>query len=298
MILSNFIIVKEGIILEEVKEIMKKYKIEKFFIVDDEGNLKGFIIIKDIEKVVKYLNAVKDSKGRLFCAAVVGVLKDIDECVDVFVKVQVDVIVVDIVYGYLKGVIEMVKRIKLRYLYIQVVVGNIVIVEAVCDLIEVGVDCVKVGIGLGFICIIRVVVGIGVLQIIVIMDVVEVVKEYGIFVIVDGGIRYLGDIIKVLAVGVDVVMIGSFFVGCEESSGECEIYQGRRFKVYRGMGLFFVMKVGSKDRYFQEDVLKFVFEGVEGRVLYKGLFEDIVFQFIGGLKFGMGYCGVRIIKEF
>lgn len=294
---SNLITAKEGITLEEAKEIMKKHKIEKLPIVDDEGNLKGLITIKDIEKAVKYPNAAKDSKGRLLCAAAVGVSKDTDERVDALVKAQVDVIVVDTAHGHSKGVIETVKRIKSRYPHIQVVAGNIATAEAARDLIEAGADCVKVGIGPGSICTTRVVAGIGVPQITAIMDVAEVAKEYGIPVIADGGIRYSGDITKALAAGADVVMIGSLFAGCEESPGECEIYQGRRFKVYRGMGSLSAMKAGSKDRYFQEDASKLVPEGVEGRVPYKGPLEDTVFQLIGGLKSGMGYCGARTIKE-
>ncbi|AEM73684.1 IMP dehydrogenase [Caldicellulosiruptor acetigenus] len=294
---SNLITAKEGITLEEAKEIMKKHKIEKLPIVDDEGDLKGLITIKDIEKAVKYPNAAKDSKGRLLCAAAVGVSKDTDERVDALVKAQVDVIVVDTAHGHSKGVIETVKRIKSRYPHIQVVAGNIATAEAARDLIEAGADCVKVGIGPGSICTTRVVAGIGVPQITAIMDVAEVAKEYGIPVIADGGIRYSGDITKALAAGADVVMIGSLFAGCEESPGECEIYQGRRFKVYRGMGSLSAMKAGSKDRYFQEDASKLVPEGVEGRVPYKGPLEDTVFQLIGGLKSGMGYCGARTIKE-
>jgi len=297
MTASNLITAKEGITLEEAKEIMKKHKIEKLPIVDDDGNLKGLITIKDIEKAVKYPNAAKDSKGRLLCAAAVGVSRDTDERVDALVKAQVDVIVVDTAHGHSKGVIETVKKIKLRYPNIQVVAGNIATAEAARDLIEAGADCVKVGIGPGSICTTRVVAGIGVPQITAIMDVAKVAKEYGIPVIADGGIRYSGDITKALAAGADVVMIGSLFAGCEESPGECEIYQGRRFKVYRGMGSLSAMKAGSKDRYFQEDASKLVPEGVEGRVPYKGPLEDTVFQLIGGLKSGMGYCGARTIKE-
>jgi len=297
MTASNLIAAKEGITLEEAKEIMKKHKIEKLPIVDDDGNLKGLITIKDIEKAVKYPNAAKDSKGRLLCAAAVGVSRDTDERVDALVKAQVDVIVVDTAHGHSKGVIETVKKIKSRYPNIQVVAGNIATAEAARDLIEAGADCVKVGIGPGSICTTRVVAGIGVPQITAIMDVAKVAKEYGIPVIADGGIRYSGDITKALAAGADVVMIGSLFAGCEESPGECEIYQGRRFKVYRGMGSLSAMKAGSKDRYFQEDASKLVPEGVEGRVPYKGPLEDTVFQLIGGLKSGMGYCGARTIKE-
>lgn len=294
---SNLITAKEGITLEEAKEIMKKHKIEKLPIVDDDGNLKGLITIKDIEKAVKYPNAAKDSKGRLLCAAAVGVSKDTEQRVDALVKAQVDVIVVDTAHGHSKGVIETVKKIKAKYPNLQVVAGNIATAEAAYDLIKAGADCIKVGIGPGSICTTRVVAGIGVPQITAIMDCADVAKEYGIPVIADGGIRYSGDITKALAAGADVVMIGSLFAGCEESPGECEIYQGRRFKVYRGMGSLSAMKAGSKDRYFQEDASKLVPEGVEGRVPYKGPLEDTVFQLIGGLKAGMGYCGARTIKE-
>ncbi|WP_039766394.1 IMP dehydrogenase [Caldicellulosiruptor sp. F32] len=294
---SNLITAKEGITLEEAKEIMKKHKIEKLPIVDDEGNLKGLITIKDIEKAVKYPNAAKDSKGRLLCAAAVGVSKDTEQRVEALVKAQVDVIVVDTAHGHSKGVIETVKKIKAKYPNLQVVAGNIATAEAAHDLIKAGADCIKVGIGPGSICTTRVVAGIGVPQITAIMDCAEVAKEYGIPVIADGGIRYSGDITKALAAGADVVMIGSLFAGCEESPGECEIYQGRRFKVYRGMGSLSAMKAGSKDRYFQEDASKLVPEGVEGRVPYKGPLEDTVFQLVGGLKAGMGYCGARTIKE-
>jgi len=294
---SNLITAKEGITLEEAKEIMKKHKIEKLPIVDDEGNLKGLITIKDIEKAVKYPNAAKDSRGRLLCAAAVGVSKDTEQRVDALVKAQVDVIVVDTAHGHSKGVIETVKKIKAKYPNLQVVAGNIATAEAAHDLIKAGADCIKVGIGPGSICTTRVVAGIGVPQITAIMDCADVAKEYGIPVIADGGIRYSGDITKALAAGADVVMIGSLFAGCEESPGECEIYQGRRFKVYRGMGSLSAMKAGSKDRYFQEDASKLVPEGVEGRVPYKGPLEDTVFQLVGGLKAGMGYCGARTIKE-
>lgn len=294
---SNLITAKEGITLEEAKEIMKKHKIEKLPIVDDDGNLKGLITIKDIEKAVKYPNAAKDSKGRLLCAAAVGVSKDTEQRVDALVKAQVDVIVIDTAHGHSKGVIETVKKIKAKYPNLQVVAGNIATAEAAHDLIKAGADCIKVGIGPGSICTTRVVAGIGVPQITAIMDCADVAKEYGIPVIADGGIRYSGDITKALAAGADVVMIGSLFAGCEESPGECEIYQGRRFKVYRGMGSLSAMKAGSKDRYFQEDASKLVPEGVEGRVPYKGPLEDTVFQLVGGLKAGMGYCGARTIKE-
>ncbi|WP_271629604.1 IMP dehydrogenase [Caldicellulosiruptor sp. DIB 104C] len=294
---SNLITAKEGITLEEAKEIMKKHKIEKLPIVDDEGNLKGLITIKDIEKAVKYPNAAKDSRGRLLCAAAVGVSKDTEQRVEALVKAQVDVIVVDTAHGHSKGVIETVKKIKAKYPNLQVVAGNIATAEAAHDLIKAGADCIKVGIGPGSICTTRVVAGIGVPQITAIMDCADVAKEYGIPVIADGGIRYSGDITKALAAGADVVMIGSLFAGCEESPGECEIYQGRRFKVYRGMGSLSAMKAGSKDRYFQEDASKLVPEGVEGRVPYKGPLEDTVFQLVGGLKAGMGYCGARTIKE-
>lgn len=294
---TNLITAKEGITIEEAKDILKKNKIEKLPIIDAEGILKGLITIKDIEKAAKYPNAAKDSKGRLLCAAAVGVSNDTEKRVDALVNAKVDVIVVDTAHGHTRGVIEVVKMIKIKYPDIQVVAGNIATKEAAYDLIQAGADCIKVGIGPGSICTTRVVAGIGVPQITAIMDCAEVAFEYGIPVIADGGIRYSGDITKALAAGANVVMIGSLFAGCEESPGESEIYQGRRFKVYRGMGSISAMKAGSKDRYFQEDAAKLVPEGVEGRVPYKGPLEDTVFQLIGGLRAGMGYCGAKNIKE-
>lgn len=287
----------EGTTLKQAQEILREHKIEKLPIVDSEGYLKGLITIKDIEKAIQYPNSAKDAKGRLLCGAAVGVTNDMMKRVEALVKSKVDVVVIDSAHGHSKNVIEAVKRVKNAYPELQVIAGNIATSEATRDLIEAGADAVKVGIGPGSICTTRVVAGIGVPQITAISDCYEVAKEFGIPVIADGGVKYSGDIPKAIAAGASVVMIGNLFAGTEESPGESEIYQGRRFKVYRGMGSLGAMQKGSKDRYFQEDSNKLVPEGVEGRVPYKGPLSDTVFQLIEGLKHGMGYCGTRTIKE-
>ena len=255
------------------------------------------ITIKDIEKTIEYPNSARDESGRLLAGAAVGITQDMLERVDALVKAKVDVIVVDTAHGHSKGVIDAVKRIKLEYPSLQVIAGNVATAEATVDLIEAGADAIKVGIGPGSICTTRVVTGVGVPQVTAIMDCAKAAKEYDIPVIADGGIKYSGDITKALAAGANVVMIGSLFAGTDESPGEEELYEGRRFKVYRGMGSIGAMQSGSKDRYFQEDTKKLVPEGVEGRVPYRGPLGDVVFQLIGGVRSGMGYVGARTIKE-
>ncbi|AUG58933.1 IMP dehydrogenase [Acetivibrio saccincola] len=294
---ENLVTAPEGTTLDEAQEILRKHKIEKLPIVDSEGNLKGLITIKDIEKAIEFPNSAKDSKGRLLAGAAVGVTSDMMERVKALVDVKVDVITLDSAHGHSKNIIEGVKRIKDAYPDIQVIAGNVATAEATRDLIEAGADAVKVGIGPGSICTTRVIAGIGVPQITAIYDCAQAAKEYGIKIIADGGIKYSGDIAKAIAAGADVVMIGNLFAGTEESPGESEIFQGRRFKVYRGMGSLAAMQKGSKDRYFQEDANKLVPEGVEGRVPYKGPLSDIVFQLVEGLKHGMGYCGAKNIED-
>ena len=260
---SPLITAKEGTTLEEALEILKKHKIEKLPLVDDENNLKGLITIKDIEKAKAYPNAAKDSKGRLLCGASVGITNDMMERVEALVKANVDVITLDTAHGHSKGVIEGVRKIKSVYPELQIIAGNIATAEAVRDLVEAGADCVKVGIGPGSICTTRVVAGVGVPQLTAVMDCVEEGRKYGVPVIADGGLKYSGDIVKALAAGAQVCMMGSMLAGCEESPGETEIYQGRTYKVYRGMGSLAAMEKGSSDRYFQNGTKKFVPEGVE-----------------------------------
>ena len=290
---ENLITANEKTTVEEAKEILKKHKIEKLPIVDEEGNLKGLITMKDIEKVKRFPNAAKDDKGRLLCGAGVGVTANMMERIDALVKAQVDVIVLDTAHGHSQGVLEAVKKIKKAYPTLQVIAGNVATAEAVEDLIKAGADCVKVGIGPGSICTTRVVAGVGVPQLTAVMDCAEMGRKYGIPVIADGGLKYSGDIVKALAAGASVAMLGSLFAGCEEAPGEMEIYQGRSYKVYRGMGSLAAMESGSKDRYFQEGNKKLVPEGVEGRVAYKGPVADTIFQLIGGIRSGMGYLGSK-----
>ena len=294
---SPLITAKEGTTLEEALEILKKHKIEKLPLVDDENNLKGLITIKDIEKAKAYPNAAKDSKGRLLCGASVGITNDMMERVEALVKANVDVITLDTAHGHSKGVIEGVRKIKSVYPELQIIAGNIATAEAVRDLVEAGADCVKVGIGPGSICTTRVVAGVGVPQLTAVMDCVEEGRKYGVPVIADGGLKYSGDIVKALAAGAQVCMMGSMLAGCEESPGETEIYQGRTYKVYRGMGSLAAMEKGSSDRYFQNGTKKFVPEGVEGRVAYKGPVADTLFQLLCGIKSGMGYLGAPTLDD-
>ena len=294
---SPLITAKEGTTLEEALEILKKHKIEKLPLIDDDNNLKGLITIKDIEKAKAYPNAAKDSKGRLLCGASVGITNDMMERVEALVKAKVDVITLDTAHGHSKGVIEGVRKIKSVYPELQIIAGNIATAEAVRDLVEAGADCVKVGIGPGSICTTRVVAGVGVPQLTAVMDCVEEGRKYGVPVIADGGLKYSGDIVKALAAGAQVCMMGSMLAGCEESPGETEIYQGRTYKVYRGMGSLAAMEKGSSDRYFQNGTKKFVPEGVEGRVAYKGPVADTLFQLLGGIKSGMGYLGAPTLDD-
>ena len=293
---EGLVTAKEGITLEEAKKILGAARVEKLPIVDDEGTLKGLITIKDIEKAIKYPNSAKDSSGRLLCGAAVGITANVMARVDALVKAQVDVIVIDSAHGHSANIIRALKEIKAAYPDLQVIAGNVATGEATRDLIEAGADCVKVGIGPGSICTTRVVSGIGVPQISAIMDCYEVAKEYDIPIIADGGIKFSGDITKAIAAGGSVCMMGSLFAGCDEAPGDFELYQGRKYKVYRGMGSMSAMEAGSKDRYFQEGQAKLVPEGVEGRVAYRGSVEDMVFQLVGGLRSGMGYCGAKDIK--
>lgn len=292
---ENLITAQEGISMENALEILRKYKIEKLPLVDEQGHLKGLITIKDIEKTRSHPNAAKDEQGRLLCAAAVGITQDMMDRVDALVKSKVDVIVLDTAHGHSKNVIEAVKIIKSKYPELQLIAGNIATGEAAKALIHAGVDAIKVGIGPGSICTTRVIAGIGVPQISAIMDAYEVAKNFDVPVIADGGIKYSGDVTKALAAGADTVMIGSLFAGCSESPGEEELFEGRRFKVYRGMGSLAAMKAGSSDRYFQQNSKKLVPEGVEGRVEYKGPVADVVFQLLGGVRAGMGYCGCKTI---
>ena len=297
---EGLITAPEGITLEEAKAILAKARKEKLPIVDKDNNLKGLITIKDIEKQIKYPLSAKDAQGRLLCGAGVGITTNMMDRVDALVKAHVDVIVVDSAHGHSKNILEAVKNIKKTYPDLQVIAGNVATGEAVKALIESGADAVKIGIGPGSICTTRVVAGIGVPQITAIMDAYKVAKEYNIPIIADGGIKYSGDMTKAIAAGANVCMMGSIFAGCDESPGTFELYQGRKYKVYRGMGSLAAMENGSKDRYFQEDAKKLVPEGVEGRVAYKGSVEDTVFQLIGGLRSGMGYCGapnIETLKE-
>ncbi|MBE6071432.1 MAG: IMP dehydrogenase [Clostridium butyricum] len=290
---ENLITAPENTTVEEAKEILKKHKIEKLPLVDANGCLKGLITMKDIEKVKKFPNAAKDEKGRLLCGAAVGVTGNMMERVEALVKANVDVITLDTAHGHSKGVLDAVTEIKKAYPELQVIAGNVATAEATEDLIKAGADCVKVGIGPGSICTTRVVAGVGVPQLTAVMDCAEVGRKYGIPVIADGGLKYSGDIVKALAAGASVAMMGSLFAGCEEAPGELEIYQGRSYKVYRGMGSLAAMEKGSKDRYFQEGNKKLVPEGVEGRVAFKGYVSDTIFQIMGGIKSGMGYLGSK-----
>ena len=293
---EGLITAQVGITLEEAKKILAKSRKEKLPIVDKDGNLAGLITIKDIEKQIQYPLAAKDSQGRLLCGAAVGVTANILDRVAALVEKHVDCIVIDTAHGHSANVLKVIKMVRDAYPDLQIIAGNVATGAATEALIKAGVDCVKIGIGPGSICTTRVVAGIGVPQITAIMDAYEVAKKYDIPIIADGGIKYSGDMTKAIAAGASVCMMGSIFAGCDESPGTFELYQGRKYKVYRGMGSIAAMEKGSKDRYFQTGAKKLVPEGVEGRVAYKGTVEDTVFQLMGGLRSGMGYCGAPDIK--
>ena len=294
---EGLVTAKVGITLEDAKKILAKARKEKLPIVDDEYNLKGLITIKDIEKQIKYPNSAKDAKGRLLCGAGVGITANVLERTAALVDAQVDVVVLDSAHGHSANVIRCVTMIKDKFPDLQVIAGNVATGEATRDLIKAGADAVKVGIGPGSICTTRVVAGIGVPQITAVMNCYEVAKEYGIPIIADGGIKYSGDITKAIAAGANVCMMGSMLAGCDESPGTFELYQGRKYKEYRGMGSIAAMENGSKDRYFQTNAKKLVPEGVEGRVAYKGSVEDTIFQLMGGVRSGMGYCGTATVED-
>ncbi len=294
---DNLVTAPVGTTLEQAKEILSRHRVEKLPLVDADGFLKGLITIKDIEKAVQYPNSARDSRGRLLCGAAIGVTADVLDRAAALAESQVDVLVLDSAHGHSKGILDCVGKVKAAFPDIALIAGNIATGEAARDLIEAGADAVKVGIGPGSICTTRVVAGIGVPQITAVFDVAQAAAQYGIPVIADGGIKYSGDIVKALAAGGNVVMLGSLLAGCEESPSDSEIYQGRQFKVYRGMGSLGAMSMGSKDRYFQQDSKKLVPEGVEGRVPYKGPVSDTVYQMVGGIRAGMGYVGCHTIEE-
>ncbi|MFI3115066.1 MAG: IMP dehydrogenase [Clostridia bacterium] len=294
---ENLITSKVGTTLDEARAILAKHKIEKLPLVDDNFALKGLITIKDIEKAVRYPNTARDLEGRLLVGAAIGVTEDVLERSKMLLDAGADVLVLDSAHGHSQGILSCIKKIKAEFPNSQIIAGNVATAEATIDLIEAGADCVKVGIGPGSICTTRVVAGIGVPQITAVYDSACAASKYGVPVIADGGIKYSGDIVKALAAGASVVMAGSLLAGCDESPGETEIYQGRQFKVYRGMGSLTSMAKGSKDRYFQEDNKKLVPEGVEGRVPYKGMTADTIYQLMGGLRSGMGYCGAHTIES-
>lgn len=294
---EHLVTAKEGTTLEEAKQILARAKVEKLPIIDDEGNLKGLITIKDIEKQMKYPNAAKDAQGRLLCGAALGITANVVERAQELINAHVDVVVLDSAHGHSANVLKCVSMLKEKFPDLQIIAGNVATGEATEALIKAGADCVKIGIGPGSICTTRVVAGIGVPQVSAVMNSFEVADKYGIPIIADGGIQYSGDVVKAIAAGGSTVMMGSVFAGCDEAPGEFELYQGRKYKVYRGMGSLGAMKQknGSADRYFQANAKKLVPEGVEGRVAYKGRVEDTIFQFVGGLRAGMGYCGAKDI---
>lgn len=294
---ENLIVGGIDVTMDEALEKMKQYKIEKLPLVDDEFHLMGLITIKDIEKSIEHPNSAKDSSGRLLAGAAVGVTADVLDRIAALVKAQVDVIVVDTAHGHSKGVLDTIEKIKREYPNLELIAGNVATKEATIDLIKAGVDAVKVGIGPGSICTTRVVTGIGVPQITAIVDCVEGAREYGVPVIADGGIKYSGDVTKAIGAGADVIMAGSLFAGTEEAPGEEVLFEGRRYKEYRGMGSLGAMDSGSKDRYFQENTKKYVPEGVEGRIPFRGPLGDVVYQLMGGLRSGMGYVGAKDIEE-
>ncbi|MBD7939729.1 MULTISPECIES: IMP dehydrogenase [Cytobacillus] len=293
---ENLVTASVGTTLQEAEKILQKYKIEKLPLVDDNGVLKGLITIKDIEKVIEFPNSAKDNQGRLLAGAAIGITKDTMKRLELLVKAQVDVVVVDTAHGHSAGVINTVKEIKEKYPELTVVAGNVATAEGTRALFEAGADVVKVGIGPGSICTTRVVAGVGVPQITAVYDCATEARKHGKAIIADGGIKYSGDIVKALASGGHAVMLGSMLAGVSESPGETEIFQGRQFKVYRGMGSVTSMEKGSKDRYFQEDNKKFVPEGIEGRIPYKGSLADTIYQLVGGVRSGMGYCGAANLE--
>lgn len=294
---ENLVTAPVGTNMEQAQEILRRHRIEKLPIVDGQGYLKGLITIKDIEKAVKYPNSARDKDGRLLCAAAIGATADVLERASALVDAQVDALVLDSAHGHSQNILNAVSRVKAAFPNVSLIAGNIATASAAEALIAAGADAIKVGIGPGSICTTRVVAGIGVPQITAVYDAACVASKYGIPVIADGGVKYSGDLVKAIAAGADVVMVGSLVAGCEESPGDTEIYQGRQFKVYRGMGSLGAMAHGSKDRYFQEDNKKLVPEGVEGRVPYKGSLSETVYQLMGGLRAGMGYCGCRDIPS-
>ena len=294
---ENLVVGREGTTLEEAKETLRQHKIEKLPIVDKNFHLKGLITIKDIEKAVAYPNAAKDSRGRLLVAAAIGVTADVLDRAGALLDAGADALVLDSAHGHSRNIMEAVKNIKAKYPDAQLIAGNVATAAATEALIQAGADCVKVGIGPGSICTTRVVAGVGVPQITAVMESAEIANKYGIPIIADGGIKYSGDIVKALAAGGSVVMLGSMLAGCEEAPGDTEVFQGRQFKVYRGMGSLAAMNQGSKDRYFQQNNKKLVPEGVEGRVPYKGLASETIYQLMGGLRAGMGYTGCHSVEE-
>lgn len=294
---DNLVTAPEGTTLQEAREILRRHKIEKLPIVDSENHLKGLITIKDIDKAQVYPNSARDEKGRLMVGAAIGVTADVLDRVAALVEAGADVLCLDSAHGHSQNILNCVKRIKSLYPDVQLIAGNVATAEGTRALIEAGADCVKIGIGPGSICTTRVVAGIGVPQITAVYDAARVAAEYDVPIIADGGIKFSGDIAKAIAAGGNVVMLGSLLAGCEESPGDTEVYQGRQFKVYRGMGSLGAMACGSKDRYFQQNNKKLVPEGVEGRVPYKGPVSETIYQMMGGLKAGMGYCGCGTIDE-
>lgn len=294
---ENLVTAPVGTTLQDAEMILQKHKIEKLPLVDEDNVLKGLITIKDIEKAIQFPRAAKDAQGRLLVGAAIGISKDTFERAEALVKAGVDVITVDSAHGHHINIIDSVRKLREVYPDLTIIAGNVATGEGTRELIEAGASVVKVGIGPGSICTTRVIAGIGVPQITAIYDCATVAKEYGVPIIADGGIKYSGEITKAIAAGASAVMLGSMFAGTEESPGEAEIYQGRRFKAYRGMGSLAAMKQGSKDRYFQDDDKKLVPEGIEGRVAYKGPLADTIHQLIGGLRSGMGYCGTQNLEE-
>ncbi len=294
---DNLVTSHVGTTLDEARKILMKHKIEKLPLVDDNGCLKGLITIKDIEKTVKYPNSTRDERGRLLCAAAIGATSDVLDRASALVEAGVDMLVLDSAHGHSRNILNSISKVKAAFPGVALTAGNVATAEGTKALIEAGADIVKVGMGPGSICTTRVVAGIGVPQITAVNDAAEIANKYGVPVIADGGIKYSGEIVKAIAAGASAIMVGSLVAGCEEAPGDTEIYQGRQFKVYRGMGSIAAMNQGSKDRYFQEDNKKLVPEGVEGRVPFKGPLADTIFQMMGGLRSGMGYCGCKNIEE-